>query len=136
MPRYFMFIKHSPNLREDEVPQSLHEEMGEFAAEGFKSGVLIETGGLQRVSESFEVRQSKRRITVIDGPYAESKEVVGGYAVVEVGSRQEARDLAVKFMDLHLRHMPDFEGACEVRAIEGGPSAPADEVRTSDVASG
>ena len=134
MSRYFMFIKHSPNLREEEVPPSLHEEMGEFIAESLKNGTLIDTGGLQAISKSFEVRQSKRRITVIDGPFAESKEVVGGYAMIEARSREHALELATRFMDLHLRHMPDFEGACEVREIQGGVSAESDAASVSETA--
>jgi hypothetical protein len=135
MPRYMLFIAHSEDLRTESVPQSLHEEMGQFVTENLRSGVLIETNGLRPTSEATRIRQSRRRLTITDGPFAESKEVVGGYALVEVGSRKEAVDLATRFMEIHLRHWPDFEGTCEVRGISGGESEGAASGVASEVAS-
>jgi hypothetical protein len=56
---------------------------------------------------------------VIDGPFTEAKEVIGGYAMVEVASMEQALDVARQFMDLHRVHWPEFEGECEVRPVEG-----------------
>jgi hypothetical protein len=123
MSRYLMFIKHSPDLRSEEVPQSLLEEMGEFIAENVKKGLLIDTAGLSPETESKQIRLARGKLTVTDGPFTESKEIIGGYALVEASTKQEAVDLATRFMDLHLRHWPEFEGACELRAIDGGESA-------------
>ena len=122
MPRYMLLIEHSQELASEAVPQSLHEEMGQFVTENLQSGVLVETNGLRPTSEGTRIRQSRRRITITDGPFTESKEVVGGYALVEVASRKEAVDLATRFMEIHLRHWPDFEGTCEVRPIDGDQS--------------
>ena len=135
MPRYMMLITHSEDLRTESIPQSLHDEMGEFVTENLKRGVLIDTNGLRPTSESTRVRQSRRKLTVTDGPFTEAKEVVGGYALVEVGSKKEAVDLATKFMEIHLRHWPEFEGACEVRPIDGGESAAPASAARSEVAS-
>jgi len=55
---------------------------------------------------------------VTDGPFTEGKEVVGGYAMVEVPSRKEAMDIARKFMELHRQHWPEFNCECEVRPVE------------------
>jgi hypothetical protein len=55
---------------------------------------------------------------VSDGPFTEAKEVVGGYALVEVKSKEEARQVARQFMEIHLAHWPEFEGECEVRPLE------------------
>lgn len=68
------------------IPQALMDAMGEFVSEGFKSGILKDTAGLKPTAEDFRVRSSGNRLKVTDGPFSESKEVVGGYAVVEVAT--------------------------------------------------
>ena len=116
--KYLMFIKHSENHRNQEIPPALLEAMGEFVSESFKSGVLKDTAGLKPTSEAFRVRLSRGKIKVTDGPFTEAKEVVGGYALVEVGSREEALKVAQEFMELHRKHWPEFEGESEVRPLE------------------
>jgi len=64
------------------------------------------------------VRLQAGKITVTDGPFTESKEIVGGYAIVNAASREEALELARQFMDLHRIHWPAFEGECELRPLE------------------
>lgn len=120
MSRYMMFIKHSENLRFEEIPQALHEQMGKFVEENLKSGMLIDTAGLQPTSAGTRVSLSGRKLRVTDGPFTESKEVIGGYALVEARSNEEAVDLAKRFMEIHLRTWPEFEGTCEVRPLEAG----------------
>ena len=116
--KYLMFIKHSEKHRNQEIPPALLEAMGEFVSESFKSGVLKDTAGLKPTSEAFRVRLSRGKIKVTDGPFTEAKEVVGGYALVEVGSREEALKVAQEFMELHRKHWPEFEGESEVRPLE------------------
>ena len=116
--RYMMFIKHTEDYRMEEVPQSLFAAMGEFVEESFKNGSLIDTAGLQPTAKGKRVRLSGGKISVIDGPFAESKEVVGGYALIEAKSNEEALSLARRFMDLHRVHWPAFEGECEVRPLQ------------------
>jgi hypothetical protein len=116
--KYLMLIKHSENIRKEKVPQALMDAMGEFVGEGFKSGVLKDTAGLKGTAEGFRVRSSKNRLKVTDGPFTESKEIVGGYAMVEVASREEALKVARDFMELHRVHWPEFEGECEVRPLD------------------
>lgn len=116
--KFMMLIKHSENLRLETVPPGLMDAMGKFVEEGFKSGVLKDTAGLKATSEGFRVRQSGGKLHLTDGPFSETKEVVGGYALVELKSREEALKLAREFMDLHLKHWPSFEGECEVRPLE------------------
>ena len=55
---------------------------------------------------------------MIDGPFTESKEIVGGYAIIDAKTRDEALALARRFMELHLKHWPTFEGECETRPFE------------------
>jgi hypothetical protein len=115
--KFMMFIKHAEDFEMEDVPQSLFAAMGEFVQEGFKSGVLIDTAGLARTAQGKEVRLKKGNITVTDGPFVETKEVVGGYALVEVESHERALEIATRFMDLHRIHWPQFEGACELRPL-------------------
>ncbi len=117
--RYLMFIKHTEDYRNRELPAGLMEAMGEFVSEGFKSGVLVDTNGLKPTSEAHRVRLQGGKISVTDGPFIESKEVIGGYAIMELKSRAEALEYARRFMDLHRIHWPDFEGECEVRPMDG-----------------
>jgi hypothetical protein len=123
--RYMMFIKHTEDYRGKTVPPGLYEAMGEFVQEGFKSGALIDTAGLLPTSEGNRIRLKAGRITVIDGPFTESKEIVGGYALVEAKSKAEALEYARQFMELHRTHWPDFEGECEVRPLEAFDPPPA-----------
>ena len=94
------------------------DAMGQFVAESFKSGVLKDTAGLKGTAEGFRVRSSGGKLSVTDGPFTETKEVVGGYALVEAGSREEALKVARDFMDLHRLHWPAFTGECEVRPLD------------------
>ena len=116
--RYMMFIKHTENFRMEEVPQSLFAAMGEFVGESMKNGSIIDTAGLQPTAKGKRIRLSGGKLTVIDGPFTETREVIGGYALVEAKSNEEALALARRFMDLHRIHSPAFEGECEVRPLE------------------
>jgi hypothetical protein len=116
--RYMMFIKHTEDYRNANVPASLYEEMGKFIEEATKNGNFVSGAGLQPTSAGTRVRLKDGKITVIDGPFTESKEIVGGYSIIDAKSREEALDLARRFMALHLKHWPTFEGECEMRPFE------------------
>ncbi|HEY2635838.1 MAG TPA: YciI family protein, partial [Solirubrobacteraceae bacterium] len=107
-------------------PQALMDAMGEHVAEGFSSGMLLDAGGLYGIADSVEFRVRGGNLTVTDGPYAEAKEVIGGWAIIKVGSEDEARAEGQKTADLHLDHWPTWEGAIELRRIaepDEGPVA-------------
>jgi hypothetical protein len=116
--KFLMLIKHTESYRNQAIPQALMDAMGEFVTESFKSGVLKDTAGLKPTAEGFRVSLSKGQLKLTDGPFTEAKEVVGGYALVEVASRQEAMKTAREFMELHRVHWPEFQGECEVRQLE------------------
>lgn len=118
--RYMMFITHREDYKMEDVPQSLFTAMDKFIGDNQKSGVLIDTAGLQRSSNGVRVRLGNKKITVTDGPFSETKEVVGGYALVEAKSKDEATEIARQFMEVHRIHWPAFEGYCEVRPLETG----------------
>jgi hypothetical protein len=117
--RFMMFIKHREDYKMEDVPKSLFAAMGEFVGESMKNGSLVDTAGLLPTAKGKKVRLSGGKLTTIDGPFTETKEVVGGYAIVEAKSYTEALTLATKFMDLHRIHWPAFEGECEIRPLEG-----------------
>src|SRR6185503_12114130 len=117
--RFMMFIKHKEGYKMEDVPQSLFTAMGEFVGEAMKNGSMVDTSGLQPTAKGKKVRLENGKITVTDGPFAETKEVVGGYALVEAKSYDEAMKFAHRFMELHQIHWPAFQGECEVRPLEG-----------------
>src|SRR5260221_616241 len=116
--KYLMLIKHDESYRDRPIPQGLLDAMGPFVTAKMKSGVITDTAGLKPSSDGFRVRSSGGKLTVKDGPFAETKELVGGYALAELNSREDALDLAKEFMDLHRIHWPEFDGTCEVRPLE------------------
>ena len=116
--KFLMLITRAETYRAEAIPQALLEAMGEFVAEGFTSGVLKDTAGLKSTAEGLRVRSSGGKLTVTDGPFTEAKEVVGGYALIEVPSKADALELARQFMDLHRVHWPAFDGECDVRPVE------------------
>lgn len=98
-------------------PQALFDAMDKYIQKSLKSGVLVDTGGLAPSAAGFRIRMTRGKLTTIDGPFTEAKEVIGGYAVINVNSRDEALKVAQEFMDLHVKHWPAFEGESEVRQI-------------------
>jgi len=113
--RYLSIVKSSEN--QGPAPQALQDAMGKLMADSLKDGSLVQTGGLGASSSGFRVRSAGGKLTVIDGPFTEAKEVVGGYAVLEWASRDKAIEGAVAFMRLHQQHWPGWQGECEVRPI-------------------
>ena len=116
--RYMMFIKHAEDYRNAEVPASLYEEMGKFIEEATKNGNFVSGAGLQPTSAGTRVKLKGGKISVIDGPFTESKEIVGGYSIIDAKTHEEALALARRFMELHQKHWPTFEGECEMRPLE------------------
>lgn len=116
----FMFIVTSAQRM---GPSSkLLEEMHKLAKREIEAGRMLDNGGLMPIAEGARVRIAAGQLHVTDGPFTESKEVIGGYAVFELKDREEAVASAVEFMQLHKDHLPGWEGTCEVRAFApGGP---------------
>ena len=117
--KYLMFIKHQESSRNEPIPPGLMDAMGEFVAQGFKDGTLKDTAGLKPTKDGFRIRSSKGKLTATDGPFVETKEVVGGYAMIEGATETQAREIARQFMELHRVHWPSFECECEVRPLDG-----------------
>ena len=115
--KYLAFIRHAESQRESGPPAALMEAMGRFVQKSLQDGSLVDTGGLLPSKDGFRVRLAKGAISVTDGPFAETKEVIGGWAIINADSKVEALRIAREFMELHRTHWPQFEGETEVRPM-------------------
>ena len=112
----FMYIVTSSQPMRGPTP-ALAEAMGKLADREIKAGRMIDSGGLMPVSMGAQVRITDGKLSVVDGPFVETKEMIGGYAIFELRDMEEAVAAAKEFMQLHLEHMPGWDGTCEVRAF-------------------
>ena len=99
-------------------PKELMEAVAEAGAKATADGSLVMTGGLGRSAQGARVRLEGGQITVHDGPFAESKELVGGFAIFEVDSKEEAIERAREFLELHRKYWPGWEGESEIRPLD------------------
>jgi hypothetical protein len=113
--RFLSIVKASEN--QGPAPQALQDAMAKLTADSLRNGSLLQSGGLGASSSGVRVRSAGGKLTVIDGPFSETKEVVGGYAVLEFKSREEAIEAGVAFIRLHQQHWPDWQGECEIREL-------------------
>ena len=116
--KFLTFIKTSEKDRDKPIPQALNEAMGPFVGAAMASGKVTETGGLKPSKEGFRIRSRGGKLTRTDGPFTESKEVIGGFAIFNVASRAEAEKMATDFMELHRKHWPELDCECEVRQFD------------------
>lgn len=94
------------------------EAIGVLAERGFRDGTLIEQGGLLPSSAGALIQVRDGKVRVIDCPFAEARELIGGYAILQAASRKEAIRMGSEFMELHARILgPSFEGELEMRQL-------------------
>src|SRR5256885_4488626 len=111
--RFLSIVKSAEN--QGPPPQALLDAMAKLTEDSLRDGSLIQTGGLSASSTGARLRVSGGKLTVTDGPFTEAKEVVGGYAVVEAKSRDEALEAARSFMRLHQQHWQIGRASCRGR---------------------
>lgn len=131
--RFMMLYK--PGSESDAPPtQQEMAEMGQFIEEMAREGVLLSTDGLQPSSKGARVRISGGKFTVTDGPFTETKELIAGYAIVQAKSKQEAIELAKRFLkvvgegesEIRLMHdVPAFDSASAPELGRAGERQPA-----------
>src|SRR5437762_9797439 len=105
--KFMMIVKSAE--RSGRPPQALMEAIDELGQEAVKAGTMVASGGLAPTAVSTRVRLSGGQLTKVDGPFSEAKEVIGGYAVFELKSKEEAIEGAMRFMELHKKHWPGWE---------------------------
>jgi len=115
--KYMSFVRHPESYRQSGPPAALMEAMGKFVEKSLKDGTLVDTGGLTATKEGVRIRLTGGKLVLTDGPFSESKEVIGGWAILRADSREEVIRIATDFMELHRKYWPEFEGECEVRAM-------------------
>ena len=81
--RHLILIKHSEAPSEPALSPGLNDAMGTFVSDGMKKGVILDTAGLKPTAEGTRVRTDKGKLSVTDGPFTETKEIIGGYAMIE-----------------------------------------------------
>jgi hypothetical protein len=120
--RYMAFVKMAEDV--GDAPPALQEAMGQAMSDAFAAGSMIDAGGLYPTAQSTEIRVAGGAVSQTDGPYAEAKEVVGGYAILEARSQEEAVEGARRVAQIHVDFWPGWEGSVEVRRISGPEDGP------------
>ncbi|HEX4514333.1 MAG TPA: YciI family protein [Polyangiaceae bacterium] len=114
--KFLSFIRSSESQRGGAPPPALMEAMGTFIEKSKREGVLVDTGGLLPSKEGVRIRVAGGKLSVTDGPFAETKEVIGGWAILQ-GTREEVMRAATEFMELHVKYWPGFECESELRPM-------------------
>lgn len=119
--QFLMLIRIANNADYEEgklLPAALDVAMGELIGEWTQAGAMVTASGLKPPSQGARVRLSSGKVTVTDGPFAEAKEVVGGFFVLEAADRAAALNMTERFVEVHHRVLgDDFLLECEVRQI-------------------
>lgn len=120
--KFMMIVKHKEGY--GFPPKELMDALGKLSEEAVRAGNMLGSGGLKPTDKGTRVRLSNGKITTIDGPFTEGKEIIGGYAQFELKSKEEAVQSAVRFMELHKKYWPGWEGETEVRQMYGPDDFP------------
>ncbi len=96
--------------------ERLMREMGQLIEEMTRQGVLVSTAGLRPSAEGARIRLRGGELSAVDGPFTESKDVIGGFAILEAKSRQEALELTKRFLRIH---GDEWDIECELRQLDG-----------------
>ena len=125
--RFLSMIRLDENT--GQVPsEQLMTDMGKLIDEMTRNGVLIRTAGLRPTGEGARVRLRQGKLSTVDGPFTETKEVVGGFAILEAGSLREAIELTRQFLKIH---GDTWDIECEVRQLDGPDFGTDAEARSS-----
>jgi len=119
--KFMLMIKGDAAYEAGEPPNAeLMAAMGPYVARMAERGVLVETGGLLPTSRGARLAVREGTFTVTDGPFTEAKEVIGGYAIVEVASKEEALAVSRDFLQLHVDILgPGYSAVSEIREMMG-----------------
>jgi hypothetical protein len=132
--RYIGMVKADKDSEAGVLPdEKFLSAMGAFMEEGVKSGVFLSGEGLQPSSKGARVRFSGSKRTVIDGPFAETKELIAGYAILQFTSKADAIEWTKRFVQVDAPGRLGAESECEIRPFfefeDFGPSEAVDRFR-------
>ena len=114
--RYLMLIRSDPATAPTAGPDpALAEDMGRLIEEMTKAGVLLDTAGLRPIEEATRIRLADGATTILDGPFTEAREVIGGYCLVQTRTREEAVEWGSRFLRLH---GPEWTMDVEIRQLD------------------
>ncbi len=122
MPRFMTIVKAREPINPPPT-QALYEAVGKLGEEAARQGKMVGMGGLLPTIAGARATLAGGKITITDGPFAEAKEVIGGYAIYEVASKQEALEWTRRFLQLHIEHWKGGEIEVEVRQMMDVPPA-------------
>ncbi len=129
--RYMGLLKADRDTEAGVIPdEEFLSAMGAFFEEGVKAGIILAGEGLQPSSKGARVRYSGSKRTVIDGPFAETKELIAGYAIIQVRSREEAIEWTRRFVKVDAPGRLGAQSECEIRRVfelEDFPVDPAEK---------
>lgn len=109
--RFMMIVKASKDSEAGKMPsEELLSAMGKYNEELMKAGVLLDLAGLQSSSKGARIMFSGKKKTVVDGPFTETKELIAGYWIIQVKSREEAIEWAKRAPNPH-----EQDGEIEIR---------------------
>lgn len=117
--RFMIMVKSAENA--GPPPAALMGAIAKLGEEATRAGAMVQMGGLLPSAMGARVRLAAGKLTVTDGPFAETKELIGGFAVYDVKSKQEAIEWTSRFMQLHKDHWPGWEGESEIRQLFDAP---------------
>ncbi len=113
--RFMIVVKATRDSEAGVLPhEKILTEMAKYHEELQKAGVLLDASGLQASSKGWRIRYSGQKRTVVDGPFTEAKELIAGYSVIQVKSKEEAMEWARRFPNPAL---DGKEGEIEVRQL-------------------
>jgi hypothetical protein len=117
--KFMMIAKATKDSEAGKPPDPrLMAAIGTLAEEMARAGVLVTMGGLAPSSMGARLRLADGKVTITDGPFTEAKEIIGGFAIIDVKSKAEALELARRFWELHAEVLgPSYVGEGEVRPL-------------------
>lgn len=117
----YMYLVVSQNEMDGPPPQRLMDEMAKLSEKRMADGSMVDSGGLLPTAMgAARITLKGGKLSVLDGPFTESKEVIGGYAIFDFATREEALASGLEFMELHRLYADGWEGVCEMRPMMGG----------------
>ena len=124
MPRFMGFVRMEEGI--GAPPQALMDAMDGYIGEQASKGVFLDGGGLYGTEDAVNFVVRAGETSRVDGPYAESKEVVGGWSILQYDTLEEAVAAQQEFAELHAKYWPEVTVISTLRQISDGPEAPGD----------